>query len=90
MRQIVSCQLNYEKLSYNKNMNRKEIVGKNINLLRSEREMSQKQLAEVLSVTRGTISLWELGKRAPDLESICVLAKYFDVTTDFLLGAENY
>lgn len=56
--------------------------------LREERNLKQAQLAKELNVSQGTIGNWERGIREPDFETIKILANYFDVTTDYLLGHE--
>lgn len=58
--------------------------------LRKERQMTQSDLANALHKTRSTISGYETEGKEPDYEMLCSLAKYFGVTTDYLLGvAEN-
>lgn len=57
--------------------------------LRQDKGMTQKQLGKVLSVSTGTISNYENGVHYPDLEKLVVLADYFQVSTDYLLGREN-
>lgn len=54
--------------------------------LRKERDMTQMDLANVIHVKRSTISGYETEGKEPNLETICALAKYFGVTTDYLLG----
>lgn len=54
--------------------------------LRKDIRLSQKQLADVLAVTTGTISNYENDQHLPDIEKLMILANYFDVTTDYLLG----
>lgn len=53
--------------------------------LRKAHHLSQEQLAEQLSVTRQTISKWELGTATPDLARIEQIAHYFDVPAEELL-----
>lgn len=53
--------------------------------LRNERGIYQKEIAEFLSVSVGTISNYENGVHSPDLETLCRLAEYFHVTTDYML-----
>lgn len=48
--------------------------------------MGQKDLADLLCLTKGTISNYETGKYEPDIASLKTLAKYFDVSVDYLLG----
>lgn len=54
--------------------------------LRAERGIYQKQLAEYLSVSIGTISNYENGVHSPDLNTLCRIAEYFNVSADYLLG----
>ena len=61
-------------------------IGIIIKELRKEAGCSQSQLAEVLGVTQDSISLWENDKRIPDATYIVGMAKFFDVSTDYLLG----
>ncbi len=57
--------------------------------LRLERGLSKEQVSKDTGLSRSAISLWEAGKRVPNAEAVVVLAKYFEVTTDFLLGVDN-
>lgn len=59
--------------------------GERLFQLRTERGIYQKQLAEYLSVSIGTISNYENSVHYPDLETLCRFADYFHVTTDYLL-----
>lgn len=54
--------------------------------LRTDRNLTQPQLAEAIGVSKGIISWWETGMSEPTASKIVKLAKYFDVTTDYLLG----
>ena len=58
--------------------------------LRKDRGMTQKDLAERLHVSVGTISNYENGAHMPDLEKLTELADLFKVTTDYLLGRAVY
>ncbi|MGN0327248.1 MAG: helix-turn-helix transcriptional regulator [Lachnospiraceae bacterium] len=64
-------------------------VGKMISILRSERELTQRDLASLLNVSNGAVGMWETGKRQPDLNMILNIAKFFDVSVDYLLGIEH-
>ena len=55
--------------------------------LRSERGMSQNELAEQLHVTRQAVSRWEQGETTPDIETLKLLSKEFDVSINTLLGS---
>lgn len=50
--------------------------------LRKEKNVSQEELAEKLYVSRQTISNWERGKTYPDINSLLLIATYFDVSSD--------
>lgn len=54
--------------------------------LRKEKNLYQKELAEILGVSRPTISQYEAGTRRPDNETLEKLADYFKVSIDYLLG----
>ena len=65
-------------------------VGEILAKLRKERNLGQKELAAFLSLSTGTISNYENGVHSPDLNTLCKLAEYFGVTTDYLLNRTNY
>jgi len=54
--------------------------------LRKAARLTQDQLAEILQVQKRTYGSWERGERQPDFETLCKIADYFNVTTDYLLG----
>lgn len=60
--------------------------GNNLNRLRTERGISQKDLASELQVSTGTISNYENNIHFPNPEALCKIAFYFHVSTDYLLG----
>ena len=61
------------------------IVGKNLKKFREASGLSQKELAQHMSVTRQTISNWERGISQPDLDSLLLLAGSFQVdVTDII------
>lgn len=60
-------------------------LGKKIILLRKQKGITQEELAEVINVTRQTISKWELNQSTPDLEYLAAISEYFGVTTDYLI-----
>ncbi|MBR3864880.1 MAG: helix-turn-helix transcriptional regulator [Clostridia bacterium] len=57
--------------------------------LRIEKGVGQVQLAKDLGVSKGIISLWENNLREPKLSNLIALAKYFQVSIDYLAGLEN-
>lgn len=58
--------------------------------LREEKGMYQKELAAHLNVSIATISNYENGVHHPDLVTLCKIADFFGVTTDYLLGRSPY
>ena len=69
---------------------KENIFGKKLKELRLELGISQRKLGEMLSVCNQTISFWENGSREPDLDMLVLIAKFFDVTVDFLLGNASF
>ncbi len=53
--------------------------------LRKSRGLSQEQLAEILEVSRQSVSRWESGQVYPEIDKIIFLSHYFNVSTDELL-----
>ena len=54
--------------------------------LRKKYGYTQVSLAETLGVSKGTVAMWETGKRTPDFETLIGLSDLFDVRTDYILG----
>lgn len=54
--------------------------------LRKEKELTQLQLAKKLNVSKQNISDWENGKSETSFEILINIAKFFGVSTDYLLG----
>ena len=54
--------------------------------LRLERQLSQSELAKNLGVSQRSISSWETGFRQPDFDTLERIARFFEVTQDYLLG----
>lgn len=65
------------------------IIGERIKELRKDRGISQLTLAKAVGVDKRAIIFWEQQVNEPKATYIVNLAKYFQVTTDFLLGLEN-
>ena len=54
--------------------------------MRIEKGITQVQLAADLGVSKGTIAMWETGKRMPSYETLCSLQEYFKRHLDYILG----
>ena len=61
-------------------------IGENIRFLRRKAGMTQEELAAALNISFQSVSKWERGESLPDLTMLPVLANFFAVTTDELLG----
>ncbi len=60
-------------------------IGEQIQELRIQKGMTQERLAELLEVSRQSVSKWELGQSVPDVEKIIRMSELFGVSTDTLL-----
>lgn len=61
----------------------------NLKNLREDRGYSQTQLARHLNVSKQSLSNWENNNIMPSVEAIMTIARFFGVTTDFLLGIDS-
>ena len=61
-----------------------------LKLLRSEKNLSQKQLAEILGTNNSSVCDWERGRSEPDIETLIKMVKFFGVSADYLLGIVDY
>lgn len=66
-----------------------EIFAIRVKELRKQRRLSQTELGEVLGLTHKSISTIESGVRGTTIEKLILLAKFFDVSTDYLLGLKD-
>lgn len=64
-------------------------LGENIYRLRTERGMSQGDLADALSVSRQSVSKWETDGATPDLDKLLKLSQLFGITLDELVTGES-
>lgn len=64
-------------------------IGEKLYTLRSEKNMSQETLAELVDVSRQAVSKWETGRSVPELDKLFRLCDIFGVTLDELTGRTN-
>lgn len=62
------------------------MFGKRLKLLRTNLKLTQKQLGEYLNLSQRAISSYENGLRFPDEQILNLIANYFNVSVDYLLG----
>ena len=55
--------------------------------LRTQKGLSQEELAEKIFVTRQAVSRWENGETVPNIDTLKLLSKFFDVSINTLLGS---
>ena len=60
-----------------------------LKLLRTEKNMSQQELADTLGISKSAVNMYERGERQPNFEILESIADYFNVDIDYLLGRTN-
>ena len=67
-------------------------MGNFFNIFKSLRQASgytQQELADKLGISRSRIGMYETGAREPDFETLEIIADFFNVSTDYLLGRQT-
>ncbi len=64
-------------------------IGPIITEKRKEKKITQQELADFIGVSKASVSKWETGQTYPDITSLPMLAAYFNVSIDSLLGYES-
>ena len=67
-------------------MNYLESLGYRIKYLRERNNISQIEFAKKIGVSNTVLSRYESGDRKPDYDTLQLIADFFDVSTDYLLG----
>ena len=57
--------------------------------LREDRDLVQKEVASILGIDQRVYSNYELGKREIPVRYVIKLAKYYNVSTDYILGLSD-
>jgi DNA-binding XRE family transcriptional regulator len=57
--------------------------------LREEQGLTQADIAKILDVPRTTVASWETGKGVPNLDMLKKICKFFEVTSDYLIGLKE-
>lgn len=66
----------------------KNLLSENMRALRMSKKLTQEQLAEAFGVSPQAVSRWENGTALPDISLLPVIANFYEVTSDFLLGID--
>ena len=69
-------------------MDLRENFSKRLKELREEKNLTQEELSAAININVITISRWECGVRRPNIDSLEILARFFKVSADYLLGLE--
>jgi transcriptional regulator with XRE-family HTH domain len=67
----------------------KSLFSIRIKKLRESKNLKQQDLAKILNISNSAISKWEQGAREPDFKTLKVIADYFNVSTDYLIGKDT-
>ena len=70
-------------------LNMETIFQKRLKELRMEKGVSQQQLGGAIGATYSAVSYWENGTNEPKIGYLIALCKYFNVTSDYLLGLSD-
>lgn len=57
--------------------------------LRQSKNKSQKEMAEIFNISQAAVSNWEAGRKIPEVHTLITIAKFFEVSIDYLLGLED-
>lgn len=62
------------------------MIAERIKMLREKKGITQAELAKQLGVTRSGVNAWEMGISIPSTQYIAELARFFNISADYLLG----
>ncbi len=65
-------------------------IGKNLILLRQNKNLTQNDIAKILNISRQAYCRYENDQREPSLEILCLLADFYDESVDSILGREKF
>ena len=65
------------------------MIADKIKTLREKQGITQSELAVNLGITRSAVNAWEMGITVPSTQYVVQLAKYFNVSSDYLVDLPN-
>lgn len=68
----------------------KNIFGKRLKELRKGKDLSIRELSKLVDISYNCISRWEREITIVNAEQLIIFAKFFNVSTDYLLGLRDY
>jgi len=83
MREVVDNNLN--QLMHESGFN----IAKNLKLLRREKDVTQKEVAQHLNIDVTTLSHYETGIRMPDIDTLIALARYYDTDINRIISSNT-
>jgi transcriptional regulator with XRE-family HTH domain len=63
---------------------------RNFSIMRKKEGFTQEKMAEIFGVSRGAVAKWESGECIPNIELVCRIAEYFNITVDELVLGKKY
>ena len=63
---------------------------KKLIMLRKKKDLSQREMASILNVSKSTYARWEIGEEIIPLKHLANFCKYFNVTMDYVLGLSKH
>ncbi len=63
---------------------------KGLREIRKSRGFSQLKVAFDLNISREALSYYENGKRSPDINMLCRMSEYFNVSIDYLITGKDF
>ena len=63
---------------------------RNFLMMRKKEGFTQEKMAEIFGVSRGAVAKWESGECIPNIELVCRIAEYFNITVDELVLGKKY
>ena len=67
-----------------------ETIGDRLKFLRNQKGLKSQDMAKQIGFSQSTISLWENDKRNLLADNIILLANFFDVSSDYILGLKEF
>ncbi|WP_312372722.1 helix-turn-helix domain-containing protein [Lachnoclostridium sp.] len=64
-------------------------IGERLNILRKERELSLDEISDALKIAKSSLSRYENNQSVPSIEAVKDIAKYFNVSIDYLTGGTD-
>ena len=67
----------------------RSVFSERLRMLRKSNNLTQKQVAQSLSIDRSTYAYYEIDKTKPDYDTLLRISRIFNVSVDFLLGRDR-